>query len=186
MFWADSMLLRSSGVSLGPVDTGWVTAGSGSSTGSGNVAWSNPGNITADDASSATATLAQGSPDSTYLLANNFGFDLTGWTEILGIEVRVERMRSGGQNVADGDVHLFQSGSAVGTDKATGTNFPTSFGVVTYGGSSDLWGITPSVADVEDSAFGVGFRATYTGTFINNGTATVDVIQMRVHGTGPV
>ncbi|KKL46711.1 hypothetical protein LCGC14_2342830, partial [marine sediment metagenome] len=60
---------------------------------------------------------------------------------------------SGG--VTDDTVRLFVGGSPVGDDKAFDSTFTS--GVRTYGGSSELWGLTPSVAQVNASDFGIGF-----------------------------
>lgn len=64
----------------------------------------------------------------------------------------------GGPAQTDEIAQIVQSGSRVGDDKATGANDygPTSNSDITvnYGGSSDLWGLTISDSDVNDSGFG--------------------------------
>lgn len=65
-------------------------------------------------------------------------------------------------NMYDYSVKLAIAGTISGSNYAvTGVNWATlngeSYGHYHYGGPSDLWGLTPSEADVENSGFGFGF-----------------------------
>lgn len=55
-------------------------------------------------------------------------------------------------------VQLVVGGSRAGANKSTGAAVPTTETVVNFGGSSDLWSLTPSVAQVKASNFGVAVR----------------------------
>lgn len=63
--------------------------------------------------------------------------------------------------VTDTSARLFIGGSPAGDSKHLGTTFST--GVRTYGGASDLWGLTPSVAQINASNFGFGISITGNG-----------------------
>jgi len=63
--------------------------------------------------------------------------------------------------VTDDTVRLFVGGVPVGDDKALGTTFTT--GVRTYGGVADLWGLTPTPAQINAVNFGIGY------SFLGNG-----------------
>ena len=66
---------------------------------------------------------------------------------------------SGG--VTDTSAVLFIGGSASGDSQHLGTVFTS--GVRTYGSSTELWGLTPSVAEVNAGDFGFGISVTGNG-----------------------
>lgn len=86
---------------------------------------------------------------------------VTGWTgsvpsgaTIDGIEVTVYKYKTGSGTVNDNLVKLCRAGSAVGSNKASATDYPGSVLAVTYGGPSDLWGASWSQSHF-DNTFGV-------------------------------
>ena len=117
----------------------------------GTVAWTNPGNVAADDGSNATASLFV--EQSHYLVARNFDFSAipTGST-IDSVVVTVQRDGTSG-NVEDVIVKLWQAGPAGDNHAASGY----------WGGPSEnigysgfgTWGLTLSRDDVNDADFGV-------------------------------
>ena len=102
-------------------------------------------------------------PDTDGLRVTNFSFSgvLPADAEIKGIEVDIEKSVDAGATVVDSLVQLVVGGALVGNDNADAvTAWPTTEAVSNYGGSTDLWGLTPTRAQVVASDFGVEIRAT--------------------------
>ena len=81
-------------------DTGFLIAAAGSNVANGSgVAWSNPGNITADDASNASFTVGVAlDGDTDRLTSGTHSVSLPGGAIINGIEVQAELGGVGGTN----------------------------------------------------------------------------------------
>ncbi len=164
-------------------------AGTGTNVnGPGSDAWSNTSYITADDNNFATATVSNTNPrTSDYLQATNFGFSIPTGATINGIQVQIMRMSSsnaGGNSLNDADLYLMKAGSITGSDKATGTDWPTSMGSASYGSTSDLWGASWTAEDINNPNFGVSLSAFNQSTG-DTRTASVDYIQITVTYTIP-
>jgi hypothetical protein len=84
-------------------------------------------------------------------------------------------------------VSLIKGGTITGDNKATTTDWPTSFGTASYGGASDLWGTSWTYADINASNFGVALSA-YNQSGVSSRTAYVDYMQISVTYTvvGPL
>jgi hypothetical protein len=159
--------------------TSAMNAGVGSNvTGVGTISWTNPGNITADDTSYATAALNNAT--SLYLRGTSYGFAIPANATINGIVVtigRFENATGGGRDVRDNVVSLIKGGAITGINQASTREWPTGSPVAaTYGSTSDLWGSTWTAADINASNFGVALSANST----NNRIASVDYIQISV------
>mgnify|MGYP003146224882 CR=1 FL=1 len=162
-------------------DLGWVLARTGvSDSAVGTEAWTDPGNITIDDASNTTVALNSGPKETEYLKATNFNFSAAGLVatdQILGIEVKIER----GQSVnfiTDKSIKLVDSdGNVVGDEKSTGANWGNYPDIVQFGGSNDKWGLNPKAIEVLNSKWGVVFQAESNPT---SSTASVDAIWMKI------
>lgn len=123
---------------------------------------------------------------SDYMMLEDFDISIPLAVTICGIEVKIERKASGlgllGASVRDHIVQLVKNGSAVGTNKASSTNWTGSKVTTTYGGSSDLWGTTWTSADVNSSNFGLSFsaelRSGAAGLFLS---ADVDNVTITVY-----
>lgn len=76
----------------------------------------------------------------------------------------------------DYSVRLLKAGTPVGNNTAEVTAWPVADGYTTYGGPTSLWGQTWSVADINNSNFGVALSAR-----IQNGTARVDHMRITVY-----
>jgi Tfp pilus assembly protein PilX len=81
----------------------------------------------------------------------------------------------------DNTVQLLKAGSPVGSNKASGSGWPTSLGTVTYGTAADLWGTTWTPADVNASNFGLRFAAKNIVT--GSSTASLDYVSITVSYT---
>lgn len=168
-------------------NTGLVIAGSGANDASaGDVAWTTPGNVTASDNSRAQAINIDSGQTSQYLKATGFDFSaIPAGSTIDGIQVRVERSEKyGNNNSVDHTIQLLKAGSRVGTNKAdTVTNWPTTDTNADYGGSTDLWGTTWTLAQIQASNFGVSIR--FGPPTSKNHEAYVDAVWIKVWYTVP-
>lgn len=166
------------------LSSGAIIAGTGSNVDDGQEAWSNPGNITADDSSYASAVVDDGFAGSDWLFASNFGFNIPSVAVITGVEVVISRFADqlfGEDYVIDTDVQLNDGSSFTGDNKAkTGVTWPSSEATATYGGSSDGWNASLSPSQVNSSSFGVGLKATCS-LVGNSTTAYVDSVTINIY-----
>jgi hypothetical protein len=96
-----------------------------------------------------------------YLRVTDFDFAIPSGATIDGIEVSVERSRTGGTaGNNDHTIQLTKDGtSRVGSNKAVAGSWPlTTDGVAAYGGAADLWGTTWTDSEINASTFGVHVR----------------------------
>lgn len=128
----------------------------GAGTGAGG-SWTNPGNITADDASFATLNFT-GTPTypTTALKATNFGFSIPSGATINGIVVEWKRkVNTTTNSPRDNHIYIVKGGTTQTTqDKASASTWPTTEAFATYGTSSDLWGVSWTDTDINSSGFG--------------------------------
>ena len=168
--------------------TSTKSAGAGASVNytGGTIGWSNPGNITSSDNSYATCFYNIGPVSSYYLQASEFGFEIPDGSTINGIECFIERKRDATTAVKDVRVRIVNgdgSGGIGSTDKAaTGTDFPTSDGTATYGGATDVWGESWTVAEINSDDFGFVLSCAQDG-FGAAATASVDHMSIKVYYT---
>lgn len=150
----------------------------------GTFAWTNPGNITLDDGTNATATRSSAAT-SNYLVGSNYGFTIPAGSIINGIVVESDRQRSEATGQAiDSRVVIRKSDGTFGsTNKAVGTNWPTVQAFQLYGGVSDLWGETWSSSDINDIDFGIGISVAVSPDV--SCQARVDTIRITVYYTDP-
>lgn len=159
--------------------TGAIIAGTGTSVArSTGTAWTNPGNITADDGTNASCN--SGSTGSAYLRASNFGFNIPAGSLIQGFTVVFEMAEAsaGGETVSVQIVD--QSGAAAGNAKTQSVNNNNSMTAYTLGSSTDVWGTTLTAADINDTDFGVYLWYTTTHN------TTVDYISIEVNYAPPI
>lgn len=111
----------------------------------------------------------------------DFGVSLRATIEDTGITASVDHIRvtvtySDG-DVVDSVVRLVVGGVVSGTNKAdTTTQWPSSLTWKSYGGAADLWGLTPSAAQVRASDFGIVVSADTGG-----GSAAIDRVEVKVY-----
>jgi hypothetical protein len=167
--------------------TGFVVAGQGRAVNrtGGTTAWSNPGNITADDGSNATVsmTFVGSTVQSHWLVADTFDFSsIPDGSTIDGVQVRAQLS----VNTASGTVYdavvIGESDASLGTPKAPGTALTTTPTNYDQGSSSDLWGLTLSAADVKASTFQARI-AVEASAFFSARTFSCDAIWVNVHYT---
>lgn len=138
--------------------SGPLPAGTGgNNAGVGTVDWANTGNISLSDNSRATVTLA-GNETSHYLTATNFGFSIPTGATILGITAELELGADATFGNGENSIKIIKGGTVQGTEKSTDNTWGAIGGTdqtTTYGGTSDLWGLSWTVADINASNFGV-------------------------------
>jgi len=137
--------------------------------------------VVSSNDSYATVTLAP-TQASHYLKVTNFGFSIPGGSVITGILVNIERKESGANGDRDSRVRIVKGGVIGSTDRASATEWPTSDASAEYGAdvpghSSDLWGETWTVSDINSSGFGVAIAAL---GLTSGGTASIDYISITV------
>jgi hypothetical protein len=123
----------------------------------GTASWTLPGNAAASD--NVYAQAAPGGTPTQYLKATDFGFSLPAVAAVKGVLVQVEK-RSLGASVFDARVRIVKNGVVGSAERADGAAWPVSDTVVDYGGETDLWGETWTVADINAADFGVAISAT--------------------------
>jgi hypothetical protein len=162
-----------------PTDTGFVIAGAGATVDTtARNAWSNPGNITADDGTNATYSPGASSGEGDDLKASDFGLAIPGGATIDGIEVRAQLSGTGTSptwsyaNVGKDDSTLATSNNPGDTLTSTPTNFDD-------GGAADLWGLSWTPAEINASTFQVRIRCTQSAF----STASCDAIWVKVYYT---
>ena len=162
-------------------------AGSGATT--GDPAWTNLANITADDSAYASANVAVNSVSGS-LIAYNFGFSLPEEATIDGVEVTINAKSSGSWiTTLLGNGAGFQLGSwdgdtftANGNLKTNSTYWRTFDKDYTLGSSSDTWGATLSPSTINNSNFAVKI---IVHGFTVAQTASIDAVKITVYYTTP-
>jgi hypothetical protein len=166
--------------------TGFTLPGRGASINTGSNEWTDPGNVTADDATNAS-TLFGASSQSDSLFADLYGFSIPSGATDIFIEVKYERVLpdggAPGPEVTSTDLQLAEGGSVLGTVDTDPSNWTGSVVAVTRGSDSDDWGAALTAEIVNSDTFGVRLEATWDGSLGTIETAAVDYIQINVHYT---
>jgi len=140
--------------------------------------WGNPNYAVASDNSYATNSLSSGQT-AYYLKATKAGFAISSAATINGIYAEFERGSSSSSGLTDSSVKIVKAGSISGTDHSAGATWAVPDTYVGFGGSTDLWGLTWTPADINADTFGVAI-ACYAS---NTRTAYVDHIRITVYYT---
>lgn len=150
----------------------------------GTVAWSNPNNSQSSDDTWASASLDDQTAH--YIKATGFSFTLTKCQSIDGIQVDVEARISSDipssttALIDPSNTRLVIGGSFVGTAMADGTTLTITDQTISFGGPSNLWGTTPSCADVTASNFGVGVSCNNISPLAAGEICLIDHISIQV------
>ena len=153
---------------------------------SSTVGYSPAGNVTASDNVYATASHCDCCDQNTQCLTvSDFGFAIPAGSVIEGIVLEVEKRRSAGGSgiVEDNGLQIMKGGVLTGPNKSQyGVDWPATDTYVSYGSSTDLWGTTWTVADINASNFGVSLASiSYVcGATISTG---IDHVRMTVYYT---
>jgi len=144
--------------------------------------WFPPENARLSDDSRALVSMTFAGLDSHQLQATDFQFTVPAGSTIDGITVEIEK-RFTGVGVQDRTVKLIKNGAVVGTNKASGSAWGGADAFVSYGGGTDLWGETWSVADINATNFGVALVAFATTSGTSDGE--IDSFRITVTYTAP-
>lgn len=153
----------------------------------GNRVWSSPGNAITSDDNYAVANNLTSSNESHYLWTDGFNFSIPAGSIVDGVEVKIERYKSGSGTIITNKVRLVNSfGVISGSSVTSYSPWGTSDSEQTLGGPEYKWGLNPGdytfTADgANDPDFGVVVGA--RGLNSTPGNAHVDRIQMRLHYT---
>lgn len=149
----------------------------------GATTWSNTGNITAEDASSATTTTFGGNNRTHYLIGTNCGFSIPSGATIDGIVVEIKKTCNHAGGITDYRVRIVKGGSIGATDKSSAIQWSkNSLAYTTYGASNDLWGETWTDTDINASNFGVAISA-QSAFFKVSITNSIDAMRITVYYT---
>lgn len=169
-------------------DTGAVSPGTivDSAAAIGGSAWTNPTN-----ALTSNGTFATNNGTTThYLKCTNFGFAIPSGATINGVLVEAlgkSDFNVGGQFVCDNFIELCKAGgnpSGTNQNRATSTHWPTTAAYQSWGGASNLWGLTLTDTDVNNSGFGVGISTTQNKTGkVAVPTCSIDHVRLTVYYT---
>jgi hypothetical protein len=153
----------------------------------GQIDWNNPFNVFLSDDQYAFANNVGPQGATRYLKATGFGFNIPATDTIVGIKMEAEV--SGGVSgvvyVVDNSVRIVKGGTISGEDKAVGPGWPNSDTWKAWGGSTDLWGLTWTPADINSSSFGIviSAKSVQPGSGIAL-TARIDAIRCTVYTLG--
>lgn len=153
--------------------------------------WINPNNAKLQDSVDATITWSGAIPfgNLTMLYVSNFGFAIPAGATINGVECQARCEATGATTTFFiTSAYIFKAGATAGTDQGgAGLTFPATgagYAFVTIGGATNLWGTTLTVADVNNSGFGVGLAVDRSGAIsMSSSTSGIDVIELRVYYT---
>lgn len=142
----------------------------------GSTAWTNPTYI---DAPSDYAFVSlTGYTTSQYLKGTNCGFTIPSGATIDGIVVKFRlACFSGSADISY--VRINVGGTIVGNNLASGS-VPGTFSDVTFGSSTELWGLTPTYSQINASNFGVNLAVSAGAS---GATVYCDYMQLTVYYT---
>ncbi len=153
------------------------------STGTGNsTTWTGLGNLSSNNNSSATASSIAANGGTTRFLDIPFPTITppAGYTtnDITGIVVGVGRNASATNSIRDNVVQLLKNDVAIGDNKANTTTFwPATYGLVTYGNSTDLWGTSWQPNDLANTKL----RIQVVNAATTAQTANIDYVYVRIY-----
>lgn len=135
----------------------------------GNTAWSNPTNAQGSSDATAATSSVTGTNTTQRLKATNFGFtssDLPAGAVIDGIQVDVRHTAGTANRVSDSELFVVKGGATqtAASNLASATKWANSIATFTYGGPSELFGLSWAQADILSSGFGVSLRAKGSNT----------------------
>ena len=154
---------------------------------SDDTGWTDLSNAETDDSNYATNTITKDS-FSNWLRANTFAMGVPAGATIDGIEVQIKHDDSSPTSepfLLDSALYLRKVTTGQVGDNYANTvdqwdyETPETF---TYGGSTDKWGTTWSVADVNNTGFGLDFAALSSGAESDH-TADIYFVKIRVYYT---
>lgn len=144
--------------------------------GASATAWVNPNNAKVSDGVYTTNTWASAGLTSNGLKTTGYGFNVPAVATIDGIYVEFQRQ---GTNAQTSSIDLVKAGSIVSATSKPGTDgWPSSEDWIGYGGATDLWGVSWTPSDINDSGFGAVIYALNTH---GGGEGDIDAVRITVY-----
>jgi hypothetical protein len=153
--------------------------------GTGTIPWTVAGSSASFTGVESTSKVSE------WLEATNFGFDIPATATILGVVVKITEganVNNGTDGVNDTKVQLIIGGTISGSNYAATMAFwPTTPAAASYGtGTTDLWGLTLTPAEINALNFGVAISATAISGSSPAVIGTVSEVSVTVYySTGP-
>jgi hypothetical protein len=119
-----------------------------------------------------------------YIVATNYGFTIPAGQQIDGIQVRITR-KEDNANAKDYRVRLVKAGVIGASDRISAFNWPSSNTTRVHGSSTDLWGDTWTVSDINGAGFGVAVSAQRAANNASPIGARIDNIRITVYYSTP-
>lgn len=116
---------------------------------------------------------------SDYLVVVDHALDVPSTSTVTGIEVHVYRRGTSGA-LEDVSVRLVVGGQLLGADRARPGAWSSVDEEAVYGGPSDTWGLSPSVADVTSPDFGAALAVRRVPGTLGNAAGAVDFVSVWV------
>lgn len=164
----------------GPNITSTVTTGAYAD----GVPWTDPSNASEDDNNYTIVSLPSNT-SSTLLRCQNFGFSIPVNSTINGITVHIRAKANSETKVRFYDIILLDAAGASGGNDLSSLKYisSTSDNTYTFGGTTETWAISPTVAMVNDTDFGVVIRVrnVYKATY----NALIDYVSMEIDYNTP-
>lgn len=151
-----------------------------------SATWNNPVNARIADAvySVNSADLPLQGNYTNYLVATNFGFTIPAGNQIDGIQVRITRNEVNA-NAKDFRVRIVKGGVIGASDRISGFNWPVANTTRVHGSTTDLWGETWTLSDINSGTFGVAVAAQRSANNATPITARIDNIRITVYYSPP-
>ncbi|MCH7878326.1 MAG: hypothetical protein IH914_03310, partial [candidate division Zixibacteria bacterium] len=159
--------------------------GTAATVANGDFDWSTPGNVTADDGifndlSSAMTTTTESSWFLDCTMSGNV-FTIPAGATINGITVTMESQDNEAGPAVDSVILIIKSGTASGTDHKNGVGWPITLGTKVWGSTSDLWGLTWTVPDINATNFGIRIKC--AGGVSGEALPAIDYVQISIDFT---
>lgn len=149
----------------------------------GSVSWNNPSNAAACDDVYSQSNSINNTNSTHYLKSTGYGFDLPATATIDGIVITVSLLGSVNNMFPTQSMRLVLNNVIqTGTTRTNGSSVNQAEATYTFGSSSDLWGQTLTVSDIENANFGAAYFITHGGGATNR-TYSVDCFQITIYYT---
>jgi len=155
----------------------------------GMVAWTNPNNAIASDATFATVHMGDAQTSHYLQVHNATSLSFPAGAKVVGIVVDIDRKANFNSTIVgasryinDLSITLVQSGTH-SSDRSTSALWPTATTRATFGSPTDTWGLTWTTSQFATNNFGVDFQAACTDDIGSGVTASVDYVQVTVYYT---
>lgn len=140
------------------MDTGALSGASAASINNGDTnAWINPTNALTSNNSRAALQIFGSDGLSDSLAVYNFSASLPDGASVVGVAVAIECRKSEvtTETLSVTLAKTASSAASVVSDTKTSTSVTTSDSVISFGGATDLWGVSWTAAEFNASGFGV-------------------------------